>query len=124
MQVWRGRRWVAETDAAECFTAIPHDELMRELQTGVVDQPGLKLLRLMLGAGVMADGSVRKAVTGTPQSGVVTPPTQQRTFVHGTLRVGCAVVAAAAGVLADRDVVAEFLWSDEDVLDDGAQDVL
>jgi RNA-directed DNA polymerase len=38
-----------------------------------VDRSVLKLLRLMLGAGVMADGSVRKAVTGTPQGGVVSP---------------------------------------------------
>jgi hypothetical protein len=35
-------------------------------------------------------------------------------------------VATAAGVLADGDAVAdgEFLGSDEDVLDDGAQDAL
>src|SRR5437899_8861227 len=59
--------------------------------------------------------------------GETTPPTQQRTFAHVTLRVGCGVVvAAAAGWFPDGDAVAdgEFLWSDEDVLNDGAQDVL
>lgn len=72
-EAWRGRRWVVETDIADCFTAIPHDKLMRELEKRVVDQSVLKLLRLMLGAGVMTDGSVRKAVTGTPQGGPISP---------------------------------------------------
>jgi RNA-directed DNA polymerase len=36
----------------------------------------LKLLRAMLRAGVMEDGQVRRTVTGTPQGGVITPPTQ------------------------------------------------
>src|SRR6516162_11288225 len=59
-------------------------------------------------------------------TGLTTPPTQQRTFAHVTLRVGGVVVAAAAGWLPDGDAVAdgEFLWSYEDVLDDGAQDAL
>ena len=54
------------------------------------------------------------------------PPTQKRTFAHVTLRVGFVVVAAAAGWFPDRDAVTdgEFVGSDEDVLDDGAQDAL
>jgi RNA-directed DNA polymerase len=70
---WRGRRWVVETDVADCFTAIPHEELMRQVEKRVVDQSVLKLLRLMLGAAVMAEGTVRKTVTGTPQGGVISP---------------------------------------------------
>jgi hypothetical protein len=59
-------------------------------------------------------------------TGLITPPTQQRTFAHVTLRVGFIVVAAAAGWFPDRDAVADgdFLGADEDVLDDGAQDAL
>jgi hypothetical protein len=60
-------------------------------------------------------------------TGDITPPTQQRTFAHVTLRIGGGVViAAAASVFPDRDAVAdgEFVGSDEDVLDDGAQDAL
>src|SRR5659263_741938 len=26
-ECWRGRRWVVETDIANCFEAIPHDRL-------------------------------------------------------------------------------------------------
>jgi RNA-directed DNA polymerase len=64
---------VVETDIADCFTAIPHEKLIQQVEKRVVDQSVLKLLRLMLGAGVMADGQVRKAVTGTPQGGVISP---------------------------------------------------
>ncbi len=75
----RGRRWVAETDIASCFTAIPHEKLMQAVQERVCDQAVLKLLRVMLRAGVMEDGQVRRSVTGTPQGGVLTPPTQWAT---------------------------------------------
>jgi len=33
----RGRRWVAETDVASCFSAIPHDKLMRAVEERVCD---------------------------------------------------------------------------------------
>ena len=70
---WRGRRWVVETDIADCFGAIPHDQLMRAVEERVCDQGVLRLLRAMLRAGVMQDGRVRRPVTGTPQGGVVSP---------------------------------------------------
>lgn len=70
---WRGRRWVVETDIANCFEAIPHDGLMAAIEERVSDQGVLKLLRAMLRAGVMVDGSVRRPVTGTPQGGVASP---------------------------------------------------
>ena len=69
----RGRRWVVETDIAECFSAIPHEELMRAVEERVCDQGVLKLLRAILRAGVMEDGQVRRPVTGTPQGGVISP---------------------------------------------------
>jgi group II intron reverse transcriptase/maturase len=70
---WRGRRWVVETDIANCFEAIPHQKLMQAVQERVCDQAVLRLLRVMLRAGVMADGVVRRSVTGTPQGGVISP---------------------------------------------------
>ena len=47
----RGRRWVVETDIASCFSAIPHEELMRAVEERVGDRSVLKLLRVMLRAG-------------------------------------------------------------------------
>ena len=70
---WRGRRWVVETDIANCFEAIPHEKLMQAVEERVCDQAVLKLLRAMLRAGVMQDGSVRRPVTGAPQGGVISP---------------------------------------------------
>jgi RNA-directed DNA polymerase len=72
-EAWRGRRWVVETDIADCFSAIPHDRLMTAVEERVVDQPILKLLRAMLRAGVMESGVIRHPVTGTPQGGVISP---------------------------------------------------
>jgi RNA-directed DNA polymerase len=72
-ECWRGRRWVVETDIADCFSAIPHDKLMQAVQERICDQPVLKLLRAMLRAGVMEDGQLRRPAAGTPQGGVVSP---------------------------------------------------
>ncbi len=70
---FRGRRWVVETDVADCFSAIPHDRLMTAVEERVCDQSVLKLLRAMLRAGVMESGVVRHPDTGTPQGAVVSP---------------------------------------------------
>jgi RNA-directed DNA polymerase len=72
-ECWRGRRRVVETDIASCFSAIPHEKLMQAVEERVCDQSVLKLLRVMLRAGVMEDGQVRRPVTGTPQGGVISP---------------------------------------------------
>ena len=72
-EAWRGRVWVVETDIANCFEAIPFDKLMHAIEERVCDQSVLKLLRVMLRAGVMVDGQVVKSQTGTPQGGVISP---------------------------------------------------
>lgn len=72
-EAWRGRLWVVETDIANCFEAIPLDKLMQAVQERVCDQSVLKLLRMLLRAGVMQDGQVRRPVTGTPQGGGISP---------------------------------------------------
>jgi group II intron reverse transcriptase/maturase len=78
---WRGRRWVVETDIANCFEAIPQQKLIQAVQERVSDQAMLKLLRAMLRAGVMEQGAVRRSVTGTPQGGLCSaehnPPYEQ-----------------------------------------------
>src|SRR5436190_8263594 len=72
-EAWRGRRWVVETDIADCFEAIPHDRLMAAIEERIVDRQILKLLRAMLRAGVMQDRSVTPSSAGTPQAGVISP---------------------------------------------------
>jgi RNA-directed DNA polymerase len=68
-EAWRGRRWVAETNIASCFEAIPHERLMTAVEERIADRHVLKLLRAMLRAGVMEDGMVRHRGAGTPQAG-------------------------------------------------------
>ena len=72
-EAWGGRRWVLESDVANCFEAIPHSQLMSAIEERIVDRQVLKLLRAMLRAGVMQDGSVTRSDTGTPQGGVISP---------------------------------------------------
>jgi RNA-directed DNA polymerase len=72
-ECWRGRRWVVETDIADCYEAIPHDRLMAAIEERICDRHLLKLLRAMLRAGVMEQGAVQRGEAGTPQGGVVSP---------------------------------------------------
>jgi len=78
-EAWGGRRWVLESDVANCFEAIPHSGLMSAIEERIVDRQVLKLLRAMLRAGVMEDQAVTRSDAGTPQGGVMTAPTQVRT---------------------------------------------
>jgi RNA-directed DNA polymerase len=72
-EAWGGRRWVLESDVANCFEAIPHSQLMSAIEERIVDRHLLKLLRAMLRAGVMEDGTVKRSDAGTPQGGVISP---------------------------------------------------
>jgi group II intron reverse transcriptase/maturase len=72
-EAWRDRRWVVETDIADCYEAIPHERLMAVIEERICDRELLKLLRAMLRAGVMEQGAVSHSTTGTPQGGVASP---------------------------------------------------
>src|SRR6266498_5490359 len=72
-EAWRGRRWVVESDVANCFEAIPHSGLMSAIEERISDRLLLKLLRAMLRSGVMQDEAVMRSDAGTPQGGVVSP---------------------------------------------------
>ena len=72
-EAWRGRRWVAESDIANCFEAILHSKLMLAIEERIVDRQILKLLRAMLRAGVMEDRAIMRSGSGTPQGGVISP---------------------------------------------------
>jgi len=72
-EAWGGRRWVAESDIANCFEAIPHSKLMLAIEERIVDRKILKLLRAMLRVGVMEHRAVTRSGAGTPQGGVISP---------------------------------------------------
>ncbi len=70
---WRGKRWVLETDIANCFEAIGHDQLLAAIEERISDRNLLRFLRGLLRAGVMQQGTINRGDAGTPQGGVVSP---------------------------------------------------
>jgi RNA-directed DNA polymerase len=62
---------VVETDVAGCCGAIPVDGLMQAVEERVGDQFLFRLWRVMVSAGSMEGGSVRRSVADTPQGGVI-----------------------------------------------------
>ncbi len=72
-EAWRGRRWVVETDIANCFEAIPHDRLMPAVEERIVDRQLLEApARVVARRGDGGrHGQARRH--GTPQGGVISP---------------------------------------------------
>lgn len=72
-EAWDGRRWAVRADIADCFEQIPHSGLMTAIEERICDRYVLKLLRVMLRAGVMSDGAIRRTGAGTQQGSVISP---------------------------------------------------
>jgi RNA-directed DNA polymerase len=76
----RGYHWVFEADIAACFDELSHAAILDRVHRRVGDKRVLALVKAFLKAGIMtADGLARDTITGTPQGGIVTPPTQWAT---------------------------------------------
>jgi hypothetical protein len=73
--------WIVDADIKGFFEHIDHEWLMKMLERRINDRRFLGLIRKWLKAGILEqDGKVMYPVTGTPQGGVVTAPTQSQTL--------------------------------------------
>ncbi|WP_433716656.1 reverse transcriptase/maturase family protein [Nocardia sp. CA-084685] len=114
---WTGTTWFVEGDVSDCFGSLDHQVLLAILAEKIHDNRFLRLTRNMLEAGYLEEWTWNATVSGAPQGGVVTPPTQLAMFA---LLVGVAGRGGAvAGAFADGDAVADgdLFGSDEDVFD-------
>ena len=105
---------VVEVDLENYFGTIDHDWLVTMLEQRIDDRPFLRLIRKWLKAGVLeTDGRVIHPTTGTPQGGVVTPPTQR---AISSSRLTCPT-GGGSGPTAEGDIKGSivvtsmiFLW--------------
>ena len=65
--------WVIEGDISKCFDRVNHQTLLRLIARRIDDKHVMRLLKMLLHAGVMEDGVVHTTEEGTPQGGLLSP---------------------------------------------------
>jgi group II intron reverse transcriptase/maturase len=65
--------WVIEGDISKCYDRVNHQILLRLISRRVDDKHIMRLLKMLLRAGVMEDGVVHTTEEGTPQGGILSP---------------------------------------------------
>lgn len=69
--------WAFEGDIEACFDEISHSALLDRVRRRIGDKRILALVKAFLKAGILTEaGEERDTNTGTPQGGILTPPTQ------------------------------------------------
>jgi group II intron reverse transcriptase/maturase len=78
---WTGTTWFIESDIARCFDELDHSVMLETLGERIRDNRFIRLLRNMLRCGYLEDWVWNATLSGAPQGGVTTPPTQWITSV-------------------------------------------
>jgi group II intron reverse transcriptase/maturase len=79
--LYQGKTQVIDADISKYFDTIAHDQLLKLVAKRIVDKDILRLIKMWLKAPVEEEGEDGKKRCigndrGTPQGGVLTPPTQ------------------------------------------------
>ena len=105
----QGHTHVLDADIKGFFDNIPHHVIMAGVAAEVADGNILRLVERFLKAGVMEEGVFRPTTLGTPQGGVMTPPTILRSLVSWTVSyLVRGSDRARAGMDARRDLRPRF----------------
>lgn len=65
--------WIVDADIESFFDSMNHEWLMKFINHKVADKRILSLIRKWLSAGIMEEGKITKASSGSPQGGVISP---------------------------------------------------
>jgi hypothetical protein len=71
--VQSGRRIAVDVDLEKFFDRVNHDILIGRLQKRIADAGVIRLIRVYLNSGIMADGVIQERLKGTPQGGPLSP---------------------------------------------------
>jgi len=72
--------WVVEGDIKACFDEIDHTALLGRVRSRIGDKRVMSLVKAFLKAGILTeDRDLQETTAGTPQGGILTPPTQWAT---------------------------------------------
>jgi group II intron reverse transcriptase/maturase len=74
-RTWNGTAWFIEGDISACFDSLDHEVLLAILREKLHDNRFVRLIENLLKAGYLEDWKLNATLSGTPQGGVVTPPT-------------------------------------------------
>jgi group II intron reverse transcriptase/maturase len=72
---WKGTKWFIEGDIKGCFDNIDHEILLSILREKIHEHRFLILVESLLKAGYLELWDYRPTLSGTPQGGIITPPT-------------------------------------------------
>src|SRR5262245_35363084 len=72
-QITWGYRKVIDADFQACFASLSHAGVLAAVARRICDPWIMRLLRRWLNAGILEEGTIRTAVAGTPEGGVLSP---------------------------------------------------
>ena len=72
---WTGTKWFIEGDSKGCVERLDHQVLMNILRENLHDNRFIRLIQQLLEAGYLEEWRYAPTLSGSPQGGVVTPPT-------------------------------------------------